>query len=152
MKKWLSCVRVFATPWTVQARTLEWVAFPSAGDLPNLGMEPRSPALQVDFLPAEPQRKAKNTGVGSLSHLQQIFPIQESNWGLLHCRWILHCLNHQGSPHTSTNYPTNRSSDHWKDQGPAGGWHQAETDQRLKYQISFSLPYPDAAGVGFISA
>ena len=82
----------------LQARILEWVAFPSAGDLPNLGMEPRSPALQVDFLPAEPQRKAKNTGVGSLSHLQQIFPIQESNWGLLHCRRILYHLSYQGSP------------------------------------------------------
>ena len=70
----------------------------------------------------------------------------------MHCRQILYCLSHQGSPHTSTKYPTNRSSDHWKDQGPAGGWHQTETGQRLKYQNSFSLPYPDAAGVGFVSA
>ena len=31
--------------------------FPSAGDLPNPGIEPRSPALQVDSLPAEPQGK-----------------------------------------------------------------------------------------------
>ena len=30
----------------------------------------------------------KNTGVGSLSLLQQIFLTQESNQGLLHCRWI----------------------------------------------------------------
>ena len=29
--------------------------FPSPGDLPNPGVEPRSPALQVDFLPAEPK-------------------------------------------------------------------------------------------------
>ena len=28
--------------------------FPSPGDLPNPGSEPRSPALQVDFLPSEP--------------------------------------------------------------------------------------------------
>ena len=33
--------------------------------------------------------KPKNTGVGSLSLLQWIFPTQESNWGLLHGRWIL---------------------------------------------------------------
>ena len=33
----------------------------------------------------------QNTGVGSLSLLQRIFPTQESNWGLLHCRWSLHC-------------------------------------------------------------
>ena len=33
----------------------EWVAFPfSRGNLPNPGIKPRSPALQVDFLPAEP--------------------------------------------------------------------------------------------------
>ena len=40
-----------------QARILEWVAFPSPGDLPNPGVEPRSPALQADSLPAEPQGK-----------------------------------------------------------------------------------------------
>ena len=31
--------------------------FPLPGDLPNPGIEPRSPALQVDSLPAEPQGK-----------------------------------------------------------------------------------------------
>ena len=41
----------------LQARILEWVAFPSPGDLPNPGIEPRSPALHVDSLPAEPQGK-----------------------------------------------------------------------------------------------
>ena len=56
----------------LQARILEWVAFPSPGDLPNPGIEPRSPALQVDSSPAEPQGKLKNTGVGSLSLLQGI--------------------------------------------------------------------------------
>ena len=47
------------------------------GDLPNPGIEPRSPALQVDSLPAEPQGKPKNIGVGGLSLLQGIFPTQE---------------------------------------------------------------------------
>ena len=42
---------------------------------------------------AEPQGKPKNTGVGSLSLLQQFFPAQESNQGLLHCRWILYQLS-----------------------------------------------------------
>ena len=37
-------------------------------------------ALQVDPLPAEPQEKPKNTGVGSLSLLQWIFPTQGSNF------------------------------------------------------------------------
>ena len=50
----------------LQARILEWVTFPSLGDLPNPGIEPRSPALQADSLPAEPPGKPKNTGVGSL--------------------------------------------------------------------------------------
>ena len=72
--------------------------FPSPGDLPNRGMEPRSPALQVDSLPAEPPWKPQNTGVGSLSLLQQISLTQELNCGLLHCRWILYQLNYQESP------------------------------------------------------
>ena len=41
----------------LQVRILEWVAFPSPGDLSNPGIEPRSPALQADSLPAEPQGK-----------------------------------------------------------------------------------------------
>ena len=60
--------------------------FPSPGDLPNPGIEPMSPALKADSLPAELQEKPKNTRVGSLSLLQGIFPIQELNWGLLLCR------------------------------------------------------------------
>ena len=63
---------------------------PSPGDLPNLGIEPRSPSLQADPLPAEPRGKSKNTGVGSLSLLQGMSPTQESNQGLLNCRWILY--------------------------------------------------------------
>ena len=42
----------------LQARILEWVDFPfSRGPSPNPGIKPRSPALQVDSLPAEPQGK-----------------------------------------------------------------------------------------------
>ena len=40
----------------------------------------------------------KNTGVGSVSLLQGIFPTQWSNLGLLHCRQILCHLSHKGSP------------------------------------------------------
>ena len=40
----------------------------------------------------------RNTGVGSLSLLQGIFPAQGLNPGLLHCLWILYQLSHQGSP------------------------------------------------------
>ena len=40
----------------LQARILKWVAFPSPGDLPDPGIEPRSPGkeLQADSLPSEP--------------------------------------------------------------------------------------------------
>ena len=68
------------------------------GIFPIPGIEPRSPTLQADSLPAEPQGKPKDTEVGSLSLLQQIFLTQESNWSLLHCRWILYPLSYQGSP------------------------------------------------------
>ena len=40
----------------------------------------------------------QNTGVGSLSLLHRIFPIQESSQDLLHCRRILYQLSSQGSP------------------------------------------------------
>ena len=40
----------------------------------------------------------QNTGVGTLSLLQGIFPTQGSNPGLLHCRRILYQLSHKGSP------------------------------------------------------
>ena len=41
----------------LQARILEWVAVPFSRDLPNPGIKPRSPALLVDSLPAEPPVK-----------------------------------------------------------------------------------------------
>ena len=82
----------------LQARILEWFACPPPGDLPNPEMGPWSPALRADSLPPEPPAKPKNTGVGSLSLLQGIFPAQESNQGLWHGRQILYQLSYQGSP------------------------------------------------------
>ena len=91
-KKWkwksLSRVWLFATLWTIAyqaplskgfSRPEYWSGLPCPppGDLPNPGIEPRSPTLQADSLPAEPQWKPKNTG--SLSLLQWMFPIQELN-------------------------------------------------------------------------
>ena len=51
--------------------------------------------MQANSLSAEPQGKPKNTGVGSLSLLQQIFLTQELNQDLLHCRRILYQLSYQ---------------------------------------------------------
>ena len=42
----------------VQARTLEWVPFPSPGDLPDPAIKPGSPAWQADPLPSEPPEKS----------------------------------------------------------------------------------------------
>ena len=47
----------------LQARILEWVTFPYLGDLPNPGIEPRSPTLQADSLPAEPPGKPSHARV-----------------------------------------------------------------------------------------
>ena len=66
--KFLSRVRFFATPWTVAyqaplsmgfSRQEYWsgLPFPSPGDRPNPGIEPRSPALQADALNSEPPGK-----------------------------------------------------------------------------------------------
>ena len=71
--KSLSRVQLFATPWTVAyqaplsmefSRQKYWsgLLFPSPGDLPNPGIESRSPALRADTLPFEPSGK-------SLGHL-----------------------------------------------------------------------------------
>ena len=68
--KLLSRVRLFATPRTVayQApRSMEFsrqeywsgLPFPSPGDLPNPGIEPRSPSLQAGTSPTEPPRKTR---------------------------------------------------------------------------------------------
>ena len=66
--KLLSRVRLFVIPWTVVhqaslsmgfSRQEYWsgLPFPSPGDLPDPGIEPRSPALQADALPSEPPGK-----------------------------------------------------------------------------------------------
>ena len=95
----------------LQARILERVAFPFSrgSSYPRNrtqvpAIEPRSPALQADSLPAKLQEKPKNTGVGSLSLLQNIFLIQESNWGLLQCRWILYQREEKGYEGSPSQY------------------------------------------------
>ena len=65
---------VFATLWTVAHQTplsMEFskqeywsgLPFPSPGDLPDPGIEPRSPALQADSLPSEPPGKLEQLGI-----------------------------------------------------------------------------------------
>ena len=56
----------------LQARILEWVAISFSGDLPDPGIEPRSPALQADALPSESPGKPVlyNQSVQSLSRVR----------------------------------------------------------------------------------
>ena len=82
----------------LQARTLDRVAMPSSRGSSQCRNQTQVFRIAVDSLPSEPPGKTKNTGVGNWSLLQEIFPTQELNQGLLHCRWILYQLSHQGSP------------------------------------------------------
>ena len=59
-----------------------------------------SDSLQPHGLYSPWNSPGQKTGVDSLSLLQGIFPTQELNLGLLHCRWILYQLSHMGSPRT----------------------------------------------------
>ena len=84
--------------------------FPSLGDIPDPGIKPTCPALAGGFFATEPPEKpictflhpwdfpGKRTGVGCHFLLQRIFPTQELNPGLLHCRQTLYPLSHQGIP------------------------------------------------------
>ena len=67
--KSLSCVRLFATPWTVAGQA------PPSWDFPGM-----------------------STGVGCYFLLQGVFLMQGSTLGLPHCRQTLYHLSHQGSP------------------------------------------------------
>ena len=95
-----SCLTVYnPMGYTVHefSRPVEWVDFPSSRG----SSQPRdwtmvSHIASGFFLLVEPPGKPKNTGVGSLSFLQRIFPTQESNWSVLHCRQILYQLSYQG--------------------------------------------------------
>ena len=95
----------FVTPWTIhtvhgilQARILEWVAFPFSRGSSQPRDRTQVYCIAGRFFTNWATREAQDTGVGSLSLLQRIFLTQESNWGLLHCRWILYQLSYRGSP------------------------------------------------------
>ena len=57
-----------------------------------------SDSLRLHELYSPWNSPGQNTGIGSHSLLQGIFPTQGSNPGLPHCRRILYQLSHQGSP------------------------------------------------------
>ena len=126
----------------LQVRILEWVAFPSPGDLPNPGIEPRFPALQAASLPAEPPGNPKNTGVGSLSLLQWIFPTQESNRGLLHCRRIPYQLSYQGAISKESAF----NSGDVRDAAPSPGWEDPLEEEMATPSSNSRLENPMGEG------
>ena len=63
------------------------------------------PRLYPTRLPSPWNSPGKNTGVGSHSLLQRIFPTQGLNPVLPHCRQILQHLSHQGSPSNLIGHP-----------------------------------------------
>ena len=80
--KLLSCVRLFATPWTVAyqaspsmrfSRQEYWsgLPFPSPGDVPGPGIEPGSPALEADALTSEPPEKPPSVAWLVLNSLER---------------------------------------------------------------------------------
>ena len=84
--KSLSRVQLFATPWTLAYQTPQsmefsrqeyWsgLPFPSPGDLPNPGIEPRSPALQADALLSEPPGKPDSSLGGLKSWVKSVSPV-----------------------------------------------------------------------------
>ena len=81
----LSPVRLFETPWTIAyqappsmgfSRQEYWsgLPFPSPGDLPDPGIEPRSPAFQADALTSEPP--------GGSERERQISHVVTHTWNL----------------------------------------------------------------------
>ena len=103
----LSCVQLFAAPETVahpgssvhgilQASIMEWLVIPFSKSESESRLI-MSKSLQPHGLYSPWNSPGQNTGVDSLSLLQGIFPTQELNPGLLHCRRILYLLSHKGN-------------------------------------------------------
>ena len=101
----------------------------------------------------------KNTGVGCHALLQRIFPTQESNSGLPHCRWILYPLSYQGHPRRLewVAYPFSRRSSlpgNWAGVSCiAGGFFTSWTTREAPlacYNILYSLPFISCLAFSFL--
>ena len=69
----VACQDPLSMEFSMQEYLSGWY-IPSPGDLPHPGIEPMSPVLQADFLSFELPGKPNNTGGGSISLIQGIFP------------------------------------------------------------------------------
>ena len=75
------------SPWNLQARILEWVAFPFSKGSSQPRDQTQASRIARGFFTSWATKEAQEYQKVSL--LQGIFLIRELNWGLLHCRWIL---------------------------------------------------------------
>ena len=83
---------------SLQARILEWVAIPFSRGSSQSKDWTQVSCIAGRFFTSWATGEAQEYWRGSLSLLQQIFPTQGLNQGLLHCRQILCQLSYQGSP------------------------------------------------------
>ena len=109
-----SHVQLFPIPWTVtcqaplsmgilQARTLEWVPMPSSRGSSQPRNQTQVLHIADGFLTIWAIRKAQEHWVVYPCPSPGDLPTQESNWSLLHCRWILYHLSYQWNPWTELN-------------------------------------------------
>ena len=80
----------------------------------------------------------QNTGVGSRSLLQGIFPTQGSNLGLPHCRQIFYPMNHQGSPKILESLNTKGRNEKYKYLSATWGYEDKHLE---KQQHTWGLPW-----------
>ena len=102
-----------------------WLSYPPCYSLLISEYESESHSVESNSLwphgPYSPWNSpGQNTGVGSLSLLQGIFPTQGLSPGLPHCKWILYQLSHKGSPRILewVAYPFSSWSSHPKNWTP----------------------------------
>ena len=84
----------------LQTRLMEWVAFPFSRGSSQPWNRTQISCIAGKVFTSWATKEAQEYWSGSLSFLQQIFPTQESNQGLLPCMWLLYQLSFQGSPWT----------------------------------------------------
>ena len=91
----LSHVQLFSTPWTAASQAPLSMELRKWKLSENESLSVVSDSLRPHGLYSPWDSPGQNTGVGSLSLLQEIFPTQGSNPGLPHYRRILYQLNYQ---------------------------------------------------------
>ena len=118
-----SCPALLAALWAVahqaplslgilQARILQGVAMPSSTESSWPRDQTQGSWVACEFVSAWATREAQEYRVGSLSLLQRMFPTQESNCSLLHCRQSLYLLGYQRSPKLGIIYDNKPSKRH----------------------------------------